>query len=147
MFIVITYHGQETFQVPIMGYINSMVYVQQEIDNILREARAWACAYMNDITCRVKFLPDLIKKLYILFDIFLKYNISIKPSKSFLNYSNVGLLDQKVNFLGLTISEEQLRTINLLNYPKTLGVLKYYLRLTGYLRNYIHYYAQFTTPL
>ena len=33
MFTVVTYRGQETFQVPIMGYINSVAYVQQEIDN------------------------------------------------------------------------------------------------------------------
>lgn len=36
IFIVITHRGQETFQVPIMGYINSVAYVQREIDNILR---------------------------------------------------------------------------------------------------------------
>lgn len=36
MFTVITHRGQETFQMPIMGYINSVAYVQREIDNILR---------------------------------------------------------------------------------------------------------------
>ena len=36
MFTVITHRGQETFQVPIMGYINSVAYIQREIDNILR---------------------------------------------------------------------------------------------------------------
>lgn len=37
MFTVVTYRGQETFQVPIIGYINSVAYVKREIDNILRE--------------------------------------------------------------------------------------------------------------
>lgn len=97
---------------------------------------------MDNIICGVKFLSDLLKKLRILLDIFLKYNISIKPSKSFLNYPNVGLLGQKVSFLGLTTSKEKLIAIKLLNYPKTLGMLKYYLTLAGYLRNYIHFYAQ-----
>lgn len=49
---------------------------------------------MDDIICGAKSLPDLLKKLRILFDIFVKYNISIKPSKSFLNYPDVGLLGQ-----------------------------------------------------
>ncbi len=40
MFNVITHHGQKTFQVPIMGYINSVAYVQHEIDNILRTVRS-----------------------------------------------------------------------------------------------------------
>lgn len=42
MFTVVTHCGQETFQVPIMSYINSVTYVQQEIDNILFEVQAWA---------------------------------------------------------------------------------------------------------
>lgn len=49
MFTVITNCGQETFQVPIIGYINSVVYVQRKIDNILRHVQAWARAYIDDI--------------------------------------------------------------------------------------------------
>ena len=103
---------------------------------------ALARAYVNNIIYRAKSLSDLLDKLRILFDIFLKYNISIKPIKSFLNYPDVGLLGQQVNSLGPTILEEKLKAIKHLIYPKTLGTLEYYLGLTGYLRNYIHYYAQ-----
>lgn len=63
MFTVVTHRGQETFEVPIMGYINSVAYVQQEIDNILCDIRAWARIYVNDIICDAKSLPDLLKKL------------------------------------------------------------------------------------
>lgn len=35
MFTVITYQGQETFQVLIVENINSVAHVQREIDNIL----------------------------------------------------------------------------------------------------------------
>lgn len=107
-----------------MRYINSVAYIQREIDNILRGARAWARAYVYDIICRAKSFFDLLKKLRILFDIFFKYNISIKPTKSFLNYPNVGLLSQWVDFLGLTTSEKKLWAIKHLMYPKTLGALK-----------------------
>ena len=91
MFTVVTHRGQETFQVPIMGYINLVAYVQREIDNILRDVRAWTQAYVDDIICGAKSLPDLLDKLQVLFDIFLYYNISIKPTKSFLNYPDVVL--------------------------------------------------------
>lgn len=47
-----------------------------------------------------------------------------------------------MNSLGLIISKEKLKAIRLLTYPNTLGVLEYYLGLTGYLCNYIHFYAQ-----
>ncbi len=147
MFTIITHQGQETFQVLIMGYINSVAYVQCEIDNILREVREWTCAYVDNIVCGGKSLPDLLTKLRMLFDIFLHYNISIQPTKSYLNYPNMALLGQRVNSLGLSTSEEKLNAVRLLKYPKTLGALEYYLGLTRYLRSYIHYYAQLASAL
>lgn len=104
-------------------------------------------AYLDDIICRAKSLFDLLKKLQIFFDIFLKYNIIIKSTKSFLNYSDIEFLDQQVNFLGLTTSEKNLRVIKQLIYPENLSILEYYLILTGYLYNYIHLYAQLAAPL
>ena len=97
--------------------------------------------------CEARSLPDLLDKLRTLFEIFLKYNISISPTKSFLNYPDVALLGQRVNSLGLTTSEQKLKAIQLLTYPDTLGALEYYLSLTGYLRSYIHFYAQLAAPL
>lgn len=146
MFTVVTHCGQEIFQVSIMGYLNSVAYVQREIDNIFHDMRAWARVYVDDIICGAKSLPDLLQKLRILFKIFLKYNISIKPTKFYLNYPDVGLLGQRVNFLGLTTSAKKLKAIRLLPYPDTLSALEYYLSLTGYLRNYIHFYAQLAAP-
>ena len=130
-----------------MGYINSVAYVQQEINNILQEIPAWARAYVDDIICGDMSLSNLLKKLRIPFKIFLQYNISIKPTKSFLNYPNIRLLGQRVNSLGLNTSKEKLWAIKHLTYPKKLGALKYCLGLAGYLRNYIHFYAQLTAPL
>lgn len=142
MFTVVTHRGQETFQVPIMGYINSVAYVQREINNILRSICDWARAYVDNIICRARLLDNILSKLCIFFEIFVAYNISIKPTKTFLNYPDVGLLGQEVNTLGLTTAKEKLNAIRLPQYPLTVGALEYYLGLTGYLRSYIHYYAQ-----
>ena len=130
-----------------MGYINSVAYVQNKIDNILQNIQSWVRAYVNDIVCGAKLLPDLLNKLQTLFKIFFYYNISIKPTKSYLNYLDVALLGQYVNSLGLTTLEEKLKTIRLLTYPDMLGILEYYLGLKGYLQSYIHFYAQLTTSL
>ena len=67
--------------------------------------------------------------------------------KSYFNYPNVILLEQRINSLKLLISEEKLKAVCLLKYPKTLGVLEYYLGFTRYLKSYIHYYAQLAFPL
>ena len=78
-------------------------------------------------------MANLFQKLCVLFEIFVAYNISIKPTKTCLNYSYVGLLGQRVHSLGLTTAEDKLKAIQLLRYPDTLGAMEYYLGLTGYL--------------
>ena len=130
-----------------MGYINCMAYVQREIDNILRDVQDWARAYIDDIICGGNSLDNLLYKLRILFEIFLRYNISITPTKLYLNYPDISLFGQQVNSLGLTTSDKKLKAIRLLHYLETLGALEYYLDLTGYLRSYIHFYAQLASPL
>lgn len=102
---------------------------------------------MNNIICWARSSLNLLKKLRILFYISLKYNIFIKPNKSFFNYPNVKLRNQQVNSLGLNTSEEKLKTIRHFIYPEILEALEYYFDLIGYLQNYIHMYAQLVTPL
>lgn len=124
-----------------MGYMNFVAYFQREIGNIFHNVRVWAWANIDNIIYKAKSLSNFLQKLRILFEIFLKYNISIKSTKSYLNYFDDNLLDQQVNFLDLAIFVEKLKAIRLLNYSNTLGVLKYHLELTSYLRNYIYFYA------
>ena len=121
MFTVVTYRGQEPFQVPIMGYINSITYMQREIDNILQDVRDWAHAHVDDIICEAQLLDNLLVKLCTLFEIFVAYNISIQPTKLFLNYPDVGFLGQRVDSLGLMTAKDKLQAIKLLSYPDTLG--------------------------
>lgn len=124
-----------------MGYINLVAYVQRKIDNIFLNVRSWIRAYVDNIVCGARLPPDLFDKLQTLFEIFLYYNISIKPTKSYLNYPNVLLFGQRMNSLGLTTLEKKLKAIRLLIYSNTLGTLEYYLGLIGYLQSYIHFYA------
>ena len=70
----------------------------------------------------------------------------ILPRKVFLEYSDIKLLEQYINSIGLLASVDKLYTINLLEYPSTLGALERYLGLTNYLRNYIYYYNTFAKP-
>lgn len=124
-----------------MGYINSVAYIQREINNILLEVKDWTCVYVNNIICSAKSLDNLFSKLRILFKIFVAYRILIKSTQSFLNYPDVSLFGQRIDSLGLTTVKEKLQAIKLLTYSKTLGALEYYLGLTGYLRFYIHFYT------
>ena len=146
MLTIVTHRGQETFNVPVMGCMNSIAYVQRQIDKILRPIRH-ARAYIDDVVTGATSFQQHLKDLRELFQLFVDYNISISPTKTYLGYPDVNLLGQRVNSLGLTSSEDKLRAISKLRYPKTLGALEHYLGLTGYLRQYVHYYAQLAKPL
>ena len=146
MLTIVTHRGQETFNVPVMGCMNSIAYVQRQIDKILRPVKH-ARAYIDDVVTGATSFQQHLKDLRELFQLFVDYNISISPTKTYLGYPDVNLLGQRVNSLGLTSSEDKLRAISKLHYPTTLGALEHYLGLTGYLRQYVHYYAQLSKPL
>ena len=74
-------------------------------------------------------------------------NIYLSSRKSFLNYSSVQLLSQKVDVLKLTTAKKKLIVIANLFFLKTLAQLKKYLNLIKYLRQYITYYANITKSL
>lgn len=118
-----------------------MAYIQMEINNIFQNVRDWLQAYVDNIICGATFLDYMLQKLWILFLIFVAFNILIKPTKIFLNYPNVGLLGQRVNSLGLTPMEKKLKAIQELTYLDTFGTFEYYLSLTGYLYSYIYFYT------
>lgn len=147
MLTVVSHRGQETFNVPIMGCMNSIAYVQRRIDIILRAIKDFAQAYIDDIVVGSDSFQKHLYHLRKLFQILVEYNISISPSKTFLGYPNVNLLGRHVDSLGMATAEDKLKAISKLNYPTTLGDLEHYLGLTGYLRSSVHYYAQLAEPL
>ena len=144
---VVTHRGQENFNVAVMGYKNSIAYVQRQIDRLLWPYKNFARAYVDDIVIFSRTLTEHLTHLNAIFSMLKENNISIKPTKAFLAYPTVQLLGQKVTSLGLSTSEEKLRAIAKLEFPSNLRQLETYLGLTGWLRNYIPYYAGIAKPL
>ena len=147
MLTVVSHRGQETFNVPIMGCMNSIAYVQRQIDKILRPIRDFAQAYIDDIVTGSKSFMEHVTNLRKLFLLLTEHNIAISPTKTFLNYPNINLLGRKVDSFGMATAEDKLKAISAIIYPATLGDLEHYLGLTGYLRSAVHYYAQLASPL
>ena len=114
--------------------MNSISYVQKQIDKILRKIKDFIQTYVNDIICDLISLIEYLFYLRQLFILFIKFNVFINLKKTFLRFLNVNLLDQKINSLNLITFEEKLKIINLLRYSQTLDDLKHYLRLIEYFR-------------
>ena len=144
---VMSHKEQKQFNVTIMRFKNSPAYVQRKIDAILRVYRAFAKAYVDDIVVFSRILKKHLDHLRQIFQLLNSYGIRLSPKKSFLGYSTVVLLDQKVDAFDFTIAANKLAVITNLKFPYTLKNLKSYLSLTDWLRNYIAWYAQKSNSL
>lgn len=72
-----------------MRYRNSIVYVQRQIDRLLRAFRVFARAYVDDIVIVSTTLEKHVQHLIEMFQILVKNNIFIKFIKTFIEYSIV----------------------------------------------------------
>ena len=130
-----------------MGYKNSAAYVQRQIDRVLRAQCKFAKVYIDDIVIFSHTLEEHLQHLQEVFNVLRTNNISVKPSKAFVGYLSARLLGQKVDSLGLATSEDKLAAIAKLKFLTTLRQLETYLRLTGWLREYVEHYAKKSEPL
>jgi hypothetical protein len=144
---VVTHRGQEQFNVVVMGFKNSVSYVQRQIDRVLRPFRDFSRAYIDDTVIFSKTLEEHLMHLYAVFTKFTAMNISIKPTKAFIGFPSIKLLGQHIDSFGLATSEDKLQAIAQLKFPESLKDLEHYLGLTGWLRQYVPFYAAISEPL
>ena len=102
---------------------------------------------MNDIVIFNKTLDEHLFHLNIIFQLFKRMNIVIKSIKTYLNYLSIALLNQKMNNLNFITTEKKLKTIFKFQFSNSLKLLKFYLNLIEWMRNYVFYYAQLSNPL
>ena len=114
----------------VMKYKNSSVYVQKQIDRILKSFD-FARVYVNDIVVFSKIMNEHFEHLRVVFRILKNNNISINFKKAFFEYSSITLLDQYVTFFELFTDESKLQAISNLKFFSTLSQLKTYLELTN----------------
>ena len=140
--IVVFHREQKQFNVVVMSFKESSTYVQRQIDVILRNHKNYSKAFINDIVVYSKTLNDHIKHLKSIFELLQSLNIFLSSIKSFLKYSSVQLLEQKVNAFELTTTTEKIEAIVKLNFFKTLKNLEIYFDFIEWLRHYVLYFAQ-----
>ena len=144
---VVNHRNQESFNVIVMKFKNSSIYVQRQIDRLLRQHRNYVRAYVNDILVFSRIKKKHEKHLRVVFSMLKKNNISIKFIKTFIDYFSVSLLDQKIDSLNLIIVIEKLKTIVKLRFSINLRQLKSYLNFIDWMRNYIFFYVDISKSL
>jgi len=144
---VVSHREQKQFSMTIMRFKNSLSYVQRQTDKILRSHRVYAKVYMNDIVIFSHTLEKHLKHLHAIFSLFRRLHVCLAPMKSFLEYSFVFLLEQKIDDFELTTSTKKLVVISSFRFPQSFKKLETYIELIEYLRNYVSYYAQMAESL
>lgn len=145
--MMISHWDQEQFNVIVMSFKNSSSYVQRQTDRILRSHWDYAKVYMNNIIIFSRSLKDHLNHLKVIFELFASLWILLSSSKTFLNYSFIILLKQKMNDFDLVTTIEKLKTITKLWFSATLNELNIYLDLIKWLQNYVQSYAQIIKSL
>ena len=135
------------FKIAVMSYRNSPAYIQRMINKVLRQQHEFARAYVNDIVIFSVMLKEHLQHLHEVFNVLTEKNICLSLKKSYLDYPSVKLLGQRVDTLELVTAADKLAAITQLKFLKSLSVLKKYLSLTEYLRQYILKYAAIVKPL
>jgi len=125
-----------------MKFKNSSLYVQRQIDNLLRSYRDYVRVYMNNIMIFSKILEKHEKHLHAMFELFDSKEIILSSKKSYLGYLIITLLNQKINAFELIAIANKIVVIKKLNFSYNLIDLKLNLELIDYFRSYIVYYAQ-----
>lgn len=138
---MITHRDSEQWNVTVMKFKNSSIYVQREMNNALRNL-SFAKTYIDDVLMFNKILKKHLRHLNLIFKLFRKMNITLKSKKIYLTYSSIVLLRQKIDSLELITSTDKLKAIVKFLFSRSLKNLEYYLDLIEYLRDYISFYAQ-----
>ncbi|KAJ5691199.1 hypothetical protein N7488_011934 [Penicillium malachiteum] len=105
---VVSHRGQEQINVAIMGSVNSVAYVQRQIDNILRDFRPRCRAYIDDITI-----------------------VADTPEKCYLFFPSLLIFGKEIDSVGMTTDQEKLKAIASLKFPTTYKQLETYLGRLG----------------
>ena len=141
-FTIIIHRDQKKFSVILMNYKNSSSYVQRQTNKLLRFYKHFVKTYVNDIIIHSQILKKHIVHLQILFQMFRVKRISLAIDKSFLFYSSITLLNQKINSLDMFISVEKIVAIISFRFSFSLRNLKIFMKLTDWFRSFIFRYAQ-----
>ncbi|RJE17221.1 Integrase core domain protein, partial [Aspergillus sclerotialis] len=80
--------------------------------------------YIDDIVIASKTFEDHLFHLDQIFACLESYNVAIAPHKSFIGYPDVQLLGQRVDAMGLTTTEDKIKAVQELKFPRTLSDLE-----------------------
>ena len=146
-FTIISHCDQEQFNVALMGFKSSSLYVQRQTDQMFRFYKQFFRAFIDDIVVFSHTLKKHIRHLSQIFGLFTKKRVNLTSIKLFLSYSSITLLNQRVDSLKLFIFDEKLTVIVSLQFSNFLKDFEYFLGLIEWFRHCVERYVQLIQSL
>lgn len=117
------------------------------MDRLLHDWQNLIKAYIDNVIIRSKRFAKHVIYLRKVFILFTTNNISIKPIKTFLEYTEIDLLGQQVNSISFFTTKAKFKAIANLKFPSTVSQLETFLGMTEYLQKFMPKYAGVAKPL
>src|SRR5436190_22052927 len=99
-----------------MRFINSIIYVQQQLDNKFRNFQEFCRVYIDNIIIISTTLKKHLKHFNKIFDKFAELHISLTFSKFYIDFLNIKLLEQQVDNFNMSTSETKLEAFSSLKF-------------------------------
>ena len=109
---------------------------------MLRFCKNFIKTYVNDIIIYSRIFEKHFVHLRQLFDFFRQKRVNLISTKSYLKYSFIMLLSQRVNSLNMTIVEKKIAVITSLLFSINFKKLNIFFDFIDWFRSFIERYAQ-----
>ena len=124
-FIFVT-HKQKTFNVMFFDFKNSSSYVQKQFDIMLHPYQAFVHVYLNNIVIFFRIFGKHCEHLSQIFKLFKQKKIMFAFKKSFISFSSITLLDQKIDSLEMSTADDKIKAMLFLSFLLIFKKLDYF---------------------
>jgi hypothetical protein len=128
----LAFWGHDDIYMPLrtpFGPKNALALFQRLMDEVLRELREVARAFMYDTIVHIKGFQAHLAALRVVFEKLQLYNIKVHPKKICILFPEIAFLGHMVNPIGLKPHEVKVAAIMRIPYPTSvtaLGIINYY---------------------
>ena len=130
------------------GLTNAPATFQRLLNTILRPVlKKIALVYLDDVIIFSKTIDEHLRHIQIIFDLFRRAGLKIKPAKCTFLQKSVKYLGHIVSHKGIQPDPKKTDSIKKYPTPKNADHLRSFLGLAGYYRKFVKNYADKAHPL
>jgi hypothetical protein len=129
------------------GPKNAPALFQRLMDEVLRELRAVARAFIDDTIVHTKGFQAHLAALRAVFEKLRPYNIKVHPKKIRILFPEIAFLGHMVNPIGLKPQEVKVAAIMRIPYPTSVTTLKQLMGIINYYRKFLKGCSMIARPL